>query len=368
MTVAYRTVLKTRMGADGVTEYVEQSSYVWERDRLPNGQVNMRDHWHTRERQFLLNRSGSEAMIGWIATSCPVNGFSMCTPALEDLEAETYARLRGKLYKGSASLGVTFASWKQSREMIVNRYRQMSFQSDQFEKRANAIFRQIRTDRNTRRTEIRLSKLGSAYLEMVFGWQPLLTDIHAACKTVIDTRPKTERVTAQAKTYVSQSDQSLSGTAWRTTLSGVASVKRSAMVEISNPNLRLADRAGLLNPAAIAWDLVPWSFVVNMFSNAGQLVNSITDFAGLEFPSSSITRKTDTTYRTTYWVPSYPPAGSSQGDYRQDFKYTVLGGVSRPPLIFRLPEVNWGLACIAASLFFQKFSRLDSLMSYVQHK
>ena len=345
----------------GVPVYLEQSRWVWVRDYdFPR---SMCDNVHLRERGFVTKLSWPPSLAGLVPTSAP-EGFSLVADRWGPLEQETYAKLRGKLYKGSAALGVTMASWRQSREMIVDRYRQLSLQSDSFERRAHAVIKRTRLSKNSRRVNIELSKLGGQYLELVFGWQPLLTDIHAAASTVIHTRPQTQRVTARARGHVEGEWVIRPGQWWRTH-KGVIRCTRSATVEISNPNLYLADRAGLLNPAAVAWDLVPWSWVVNLFSNIGTLVNSVTDFAGLSFPSSSITRTADLVHTETYRVDG---VGSAHGTYHTDYKYRDLNGVARPPLILRVPEVNWGLAAIAASVFAQKFRRLDNLMSFVQHK
>lgn len=363
-----RDYKRTTTSFDGVTLVWEQSRYVWEQDKQVDGTVNKRDHYHLRERDFLLRRMGSEAMIGYISGSSPYEVWGQLQSTRDRLSAETYGKLRGRLYKGSAALGVTLASWKQSREMIVDRYRQMSLQSDSFEQRARRVLHTTRVSKNKRVTKVQLSKLGSQYLEMVFGWQPLLTDIHAAVTTVVNTEPQTRRIAARASAYIEERSISGAGTKCEETLNGVCRCTRAALVEISNPNLWLRERAGLNNPAAVAWDLVPWSWVVNLFSNTGNLVSSVTDFAGLTFPSSSITHAADLTLRHHFWAPSNPGAGSSLGAWRQDRKYTEPGGLVRPPLVFRLPEVSWGLALIGASVFAQKFKRLDGLMSFVQHK
>lgn len=353
-------IVERKSTLNGLTIWREKSRYVWTRDaQFPNV---VRDHAHVRERGFVTSISWPPALVGMVPTSAP-EGFGAVSSQFAPLEQETYAKLRGKLYKGSAALGVTMASWKQSREMIVDRYRQMSLQSDRFERRAHTVIKRTRLSKNRRRVNIEMSKLGSQYLEMVFGWQPLLTDIHAAVSTVIHSQPDTQRVTARARGHVSGETVIQVGRRWRG-FNGSIACTRSATVEISNPNRFLADRAGLLNPAAVAWDLVPWSWVVNLFSNMGTLVNSVTDFAGLSFPSSSITKKANLQHTEVYTNSS----GTAQGVYHTDYKYTNLGGVGRPPLILRVPDVNWGLAAIAASLFFQKFRRLDNLMSFVQHK
>lgn len=366
--MAYRTVVRTRIGRDLATEWLEESSYLWTQNRGWDGVIDMSDHHHLRERRFLLRRSGSDEVLPYIATNMPINGAWYIGDAWPHLENESYAKLRGKLYKGSASLGITMAKWKQSREMIVTRYRQMSLQSDRFEESARRLIDLIRIDKNHRRVQLNTKKLGSQYLELVFGWKPFLSDIHAACATVIDTEPQTRRVTARAKTYWYSEMGSTGSTTIRGVLSGPIRVTRSATCQVSNPNTWLRERAGLNNPAAVAWDAVPWSFVVNMFVNTGTLVNSITDFAGLSFPSSSITRHFDLTFRLVVLVPGSHGLHQGIGDYRQEFKERALNGVERPPLVLKIPGVNWELAGIAASLFFQKFRRLDSLMGFVQHR
>jgi hypothetical protein len=50
---------------------------------------------------------------------------------------------------------------------------------------------------------------------------------------------------------------------------------------VSNPNLYLASQLGFVNPAAIAWELVPFSFVVDWFVNVGEFLNNFTDLWGL---------------------------------------------------------------------------------------
>lgn len=326
--------------------------------RRPDGTLELLDNAHSRQRRELLSFAPNDGNAAYYLPKEHPWPTSVWPVSLGGLENETYARIRGKLYKGSAALGVTIGSWKQSREMIVTRYRQMSLQSDSFERHARRVLEGRRGNRR-----IRLDKLGSQYLEMVFGWKPLLADIHAAAKTVIDTRPQTERVTARAAAYVDESEVTYP---WvgelRSHTTGVVRVCRGATVEISNPNLWLRERAGLNNPGAVAWDLVPWSFVVNMFANTGTLVNSITDFAGLSFPSSVIVRAYD--LKTVSSIRSLDPDAMMSGSSAAscNVKFQVLGGVSRPPLVFKLPGVNWELAGIAASLFFQKFTRVSTLV------
>lgn len=142
-------------------------------------------------------------------------------------------------------------------------------------------------------------------------------------------------------------------------------VTLAALVRVSNPNLWLAERAGTLNAAAVAWDLVPWSFIVNMFVNTGQVVNSITDFYGLSFEEQS---RTVTTFGTlhAYARMSNPPPGKAYPSELRSEELLVhrsLGPFPRPPLTFKVPDASWSTVAMAASLFIQKLPPLRILWS-----
>lgn len=265
--------------------------------------------------------------------------------ALDSAMAESYSRLRGKLYKGSAALGLTLATYKQSREMIVNRYKSLDRSIEELYARANR-----RRDAG--------KQVSNLYLEYVFGWAPLLTDIVSACTTVIELAEQSGFVSATSRQQISSRNvYSVPILKTVSTCDGIVIVNRSSQYVVSNPNTWLLERAGLLNPAAIAWDAVPWSFVVNMFANTGALVGTITDFVGLSFPNGSTT----TTFRTSQYHYRYEnyPGGMYRASGGSHFsKSRVLGAVSPPPLVFKLPDSSWELAAIAASLVTQKLSKV----------
>jgi len=263
---------------------------------------------------------------------------------ISKLEEQCYSKMRGKLYWGSASLGVTLASAKQAREMIVDRYAFLN-------RRCTAIAADLfRVDGSRRYPKTRhAEKVAGFHLEVIFGWTPLLQDIHKAVYEVTQFADEHE--------FISVSARSMAETQFSTIDYYVAEarVAYSAGVRITNPNRWLAERAGLLNPATVIWDLVPWSFVVNMFVNTGQLVQQVTDFAGLSF--DDMHKTTSVRYR---WVRA---TAQARGSYRgTDIRRTPSALPPTPGLTFRLPEANWGTAAMAASLFTQRFSKLAGLV------
>lgn len=342
---------------------LESKNEVWYHSPRINGKLMLRSNQHSRQNWRLVarrtfgNDSAAQAIVdgspGYIYFNAAINR------VWSRLEAETYSRLRSRLYKGSAALGVTLGEWRSSREMITSRYRQMTLQASSFEQHARRVL-----FLRGRRKRIALDKLGGQYLEMVFGWKPMLTDIYAACRTVVDDRPASFWVRARAQTYFEESKVTTGyPTYQKRSCAGTVRHARVTRVEVTNPNTWLRERAGLNNPAAVAWDLVPWSWVINLFSNVGSLVNSITDFAGLSFPDG-VTIKAyelniDQVVSQDYV--SGPYGGSVS--YHGSTKLATLGAVSRPPLILRLPNVDWDLAAIAASVFLVQFRKVDRLVN-----
>lgn len=125
------------------------------------------------------------------------------------------------------------------------------------------------------------------WLEWHFGWEPLLGDIHAACE-ILQSEWRPAVVTASSgcvrtvKTnpalYRWSQDQRIQ---WR--------VRLQADVRCTNPMLWQANQLGLINPASIAWELVPFSFLVDWFIPIGAFLESYTDFAGLQIENAFTT-------------------------------------------------------------------------------
>jgi hypothetical protein len=281
------------------------------------------------------------------------NGYSISSPAQYNnfwssarvrSSDRAYARIRGKLYSGSAALGVTFASWKQSADMIRSRSNLIRSQAD------------VIASLHSRR---RISKkLAATHLEVIFGWAPLINDIHASTYSVIQDADKYAYVRGTgSEDLFSKTVYKPSERVETVILDGRVRCTQAVQVTIANPNRWLAERAGLLNPLAVAWDLVPFSFLINMVSNVGHLVNYVTDFTGLSFSNGSRTYRHDVRRTITFSDLRYGRVGEKGQIDRLTYKQReLLNGSPIGPtsLAFRAPDVNWDTAAMAASLMVQK--------------
>lgn len=185
----------------------------------------------------------------------------------------------------------------------------------------------------------------SLWLEYSFGWKPMLSSIADSIDVLQHPYPSS-LITASAKMHRSWTYRETSDTGgWKTKTVTTDTVRKiGARVQISNPNLFRANQLGFVNPASVAWELVPFSFVVDWFVNVGEFLSSYTDFTGvtLNDPWYSAVLWTTTAFRELHI--NGPPPTPNPG--QRDFWYStyfrvganrVIGTPPGPSLMVRPP-------------------------------
>lgn len=347
--------MPTRQWGDhalGTNEHSSYGLFIWTNSPRVGGKLQLKSNAHTRNKGqvFQVERGPGYQLRG------ASRGLDFLYPAIynkhvEQLYSKTYGKFRSDIYDGSAALGVTIASYKQSREMIVKRSRQVVDD-------VNDLYYRWKYLPTSKR-----EAFASTVLEVMFGWKPLVADMQAACMTVIQKADDFHFVKRRSHTVIRE----ITPPNWTKNSMGYGksaecrmSVGLSSGVRVSNPNLWLAERAGLLNAASVAWDLVPYSFIINMFVNTGQIINSITDFVGLEFSGPLRTIKFDGVY--TYEVGYDWPGYQARSQWYNNQKYQESTSFPTPSLTLKLPKADWSLAVIASALAVQKAQSLKALL------
>lgn len=343
------------------TQSAEQS--VWNRSSKVNGKLVLKPQAATMSRGVCESWKVNPVFADSATVSPPGVSLGTLPPgdsgAWAAIDNQALARFNGKLRKGSASLGVTAASWAQTRDMIVARHRHVSEAVDstvKFLRSSPGALKKLRKNREP---------LANQVLETEFGWKPLFEDIKAGLENLCQGAP-VEYTRSRAKGYISSESTSVTpnshsyfeqyvGTRWTT---------YSARVQVVNQNVWLLNRLGLINPVAVIWDLVPWSFVVNMFVNANQLINSITDEVGLQVTDRSITRgRVFRLNAVVSPISTFRAGGRSSTLYRT--RVRTIDTALSPSLQLKVPDLNWELAVIASSLAVQKIQKLNRLIRLV---
>lgn len=290
----------------------------------------------------------------------------------------TYAKFIGKLKAQNASLGVTLGEHKSARDMMTARSKQLldltkALIRRDFSKAYRIATKEFKTPSTKwhppEQTRWHSPSFSSLYLEWSWGWRPMIEDIGNALETLVD--PVTPTYVRASNKYTQEYTSYYSNTAggpggnpltyWRK----VAEEKwlytyrssTGASVEVTNYNMSLANRLGVLNIPQILWATYPFSFIVDKYLNIGQMIGSLTDLYGFTLSQTWTSRHmkliangTFTEYRALA-IPANSPT------YIYDYYKVIgdgtvkkrIGGLLGPTLALRTPSI--GSFSEAASYF-----------------
>lgn len=161
------------------------------------------------------------------------------------------------------------------------------------------------------------------WLEYQYGWKPLMSDIHDAYglirgdlnvqKFLVYGKGSSKRSSNVSNTLRDPS----AGITYRRIWDAEQVTFTRLVGELSSVRWHQAAQVGLINPLSIAWEVVPFSFVVDWFMPVGNVLEALTARAGLTFRSGTITNLTGGTCRISV-DPSSTPRPSVLGSLQMD--------------------------------------------------
>lgn len=222
----------------------------------------------------------------WITTSA-VNTMSLymfganrgIPPAMRPVVNKAYERFKEKAIGENASIGVFAAEMQESLGMVRNRAMTMYKAARSLRKGdigSMASHLGVRVKRKHRGFKPRPEAVAETWLEYWFGWSPFVSDFYNVAEVMTQPLPG-GRYTATARSpwyHHAENDT------WDIRCSGGFRAKMGADVYLDNPNQFLIQQLGLANAAQVAWELVPFSFLVDWVTDFGSFLGSFTDFYG----------------------------------------------------------------------------------------
>jgi len=203
------------------------------------------------------------------------------------------------------------------------------------------------------------------WLELHFGWVPLVQDIGSSIDAIQGTGKASKqgtRITSNASAngsyYVDLSESNSSG---HDVTRYQVGVRMSALAQVSNPNLALANQMGFVNPLSVVWEAVPFSFVVDWFSNVGQCLGAMTDMVGFNITHARTTVLTQFTREFVKYTNAN--IGWQQAQFSaigtKSYNCTRTTGITGP-VLEPTPFKGFGIArgATAISLLVQQLSKL----------
>lgn len=120
-------------------------------------------------------------------------------------------------------------------------------------------------------------EIGSKWLEYQYGWRPLIQDVFETASLLMDPEnPLPIHLKARSHDTIPES-QVFNYVGYNSLVSGQVSFRCEIGMVVSPPSSRLQGLAKFtsLNPASIAWELLPFSFVADWFFNVGGYLRNL---------------------------------------------------------------------------------------------
>lgn len=221
-----------------------------------------------------------------------------------------------KLADSKAQLGAALGEARKTADMLADGFITLL-----------TLYRQAKHGNLASYFKRRLSRRGAAELnrralELIYGWLPLMQDIKGTYDLLTE-RLKPAMILSGER-HVSDHATSTMGSCSRT-----HSCKLYAQPNMTF--IRQASRLGLTNPLSIAWELVPFSFVLDWGLPVGNVLQSLDAASGLSFVGGywSVHAEGKLTVQETLspgWRAEAPRSGRLEGIHTRRY---VVGGFPR---------------------------------------
>lgn len=162
------------------------------------------------------------------------------------------------------------------------------------------------------------------WLSIQYGWKPLLSDVYGACEELarLSTfNPPALRVSTGCNMEEISNRSIPNGGAWAPNLSQKLTLRTQVRGVIEyNLTAEFAAsvaRTGITNPVTLAWELLPYSFVVDWFIPVGNYLSSFDYDLGLQFLKGWYTVKVQA-FLTTRSVNTHVDVGGDHVDFNAD--------------------------------------------------
>ena len=145
-------------------------------------------------------------------------------------------------------------------------------------------------------------KTASSWLELQYGWLPLMSDIYGGYEFLTGRRAVKGTLFNVKRTITDNDSQTISDQTQTWTVTSNIQTKLITKVSlwyaVEYEALAEASKLGLLNPLEIAWEVTPWSFVVDWFLPVGNILGALSATSGCSFRGGTLTRVLDQSMQT----------------------------------------------------------------------
>jgi len=260
------------------------------------------------------------------------------TPSIATaIDEKARSRVLSDLKDMKVNLAQVFAERRMTANMIANTATRLAFSAHRLKRGdlkgslgalgSNYNYVGLKPNKELRRSLGRdrgpsKTPFSNQWLELQYGWLPLLSDIYGSAELLANIPYRKSEVRCVGSASQSLEDffrdthTSSAGTFSRLHRRVTRTkIKYIVFRSNSNPVVQTLSQMGISNPALLAWEVLPYSFVVDWFIPIGNYLENLDATAGLSFTKGCKVVHTVTTCSTT--VSQHP---SNAFFYKVDMK------------------------------------------------
>lgn len=276
------------------------------------------------------------------------------TSVINTMNAECEARMLSEIKAEKVNWGNALAEFNQTTKLIGDTARVLAsafvnLKRGRFLRAAQDLGVPLGTSR-IKRAAGRYNRLypkdpssaaANGWLALHFGWTPLLSDIHDSCEAIANWKYEkkapiqTSRVKVKRACFAREAPPGGFVTTYDTT----TTIKYVCSYRASKADFKRLQTVGLTNPLSIAWEVMPWSFVVDWFLPVGRWLGNLDALVGVEFVDASWTKIDEQV------IDMQIDSSSVKGSTRYTYKLkgatkmvTIHRSPSNPPSVLTLPR------------------------------
>lgn len=270
-----------------------------------------------------------------------------------------YNKMLGKISE-RASLLTALAEYRSTSVMVGNRLLQLFKAARALRKGRFREFLKVLNasplPRHRRTRWTRPRDFSSLWLEYWFGWAPTIGDIANAIDVLQGEIPGERVRVSSGGRNMSFDSSRVAPLPFPRYVHGVKFsyiMQLRATITVTNHNLWLANQLGFVNPVRTAWELVPFSWFADWFTNLGQVLGSFTDTVGIKVSDVWLTRYV---FGSSEELLIQSSSGYSRSQSFFGVKREKRGSLPRPELVLRVPGLPWTRGATLSALLVQLFS------------
>jgi hypothetical protein len=268
---------------------------------------------------------------------------SLGSPSAEHLD-EAYTKARAECASTMNSMGVNLGQvmgeMKQTANLICDSAVRIASLAVAI-KKADLTYLRRYYSRATRKFAPEIVKtpeskrLSKYWLEYQYGWKPLMQDIHGAgellARHIANDRwhGSAEGRGTHSKRFNAIGTYTTSAWLYKT------KVRIGLRYKISDADRAILATTGIDNPALLAWELLPYSFVVDWFVPVGNYLEALNAFSGFSFLDGFVSKSSKLLYtedrarriKTTYGSQTITGLGIHRNEIYERKKLTSFPAI-----------------------------------------